>query len=153
MKLTEGDKAPAFRLPDHEGVERSLKDYKGNGLIIYFYPRAFTPGCTTQAGDFRDNYQAFIDAGYDIIGVSPDPVEKLDKFRQEHQLPFPLLADVDHKMADAYGAWGIKTNYGKEYEGLIRSTIVVGPSGKIEKGWYNVRAKGHAGRVSAELLS
>ena len=152
MKLTEGDKAPAFSLPDNTGTKRSLKDYRGKGLVIYFYPRAFTPGCTTQSCDFRDNYKAFIDNGYEILGVSPDPVERLDQFREQHSLPFPLLSDEDHKMAGAYGAWGVKQNYGKKYEGLIRSTIVLDPKGKVERAWYNVRAKGHAGRVTSELL-
>jgi peroxiredoxin Q/BCP len=152
MKLTEGDKAPPFDLPDHTGTDRGLTDYKGKGVVIYFYPRAFTPGCTTESCDFRDNYQAFVDAGYEIIGVSPDPVDRLDEFREQHALPFPLLSDEDHAMAEAYGAWGIKENYGKKYEGLIRSTIVVDGKGKVEKAWYNVRAKGHAGRVTSELL-
>ena len=127
-------------------------DFKGQPLVIYFYPKAFTPGCTTESCDFRDNHARFIAAGYKVIGVSPDPVEFLAKFRKEHDLPFPLLSDEDHTMAEAFGAWGIKKNYGKEYEGLIRSTFVVDRTGNIEHAWYNVRAKAHVGRVAKELL-
>ena len=113
----------------------------------------FTPGCTTESCDFRDNYAAFQKAGYEIVGVSPDPAERLSDFKDEYDLPFPLLADPDHEMADAYGAWGMKKNYGKEYEGLIRSTIVVDEQGRVEKAWYNVRAKGHADRVAGEVAN
>ena len=152
MTLQTGDKAPSFRRLDQAGVERTRDDYAGKGLVIYFYPRAFTPGCTTQACDFRDNYVTFQNAGYEIVGVSPDPVEKLDGFRAEHDLPFPLLSDEDHSMSAAYGAWGLKKNYGKEYEGIIRSTIVVDTDGLVEHAWYNVKAKGHAERIERELV-
>lgn len=152
MPLTPGDTAPFFDRLDHEGSQVTLDDYAGHGLVVYFYPRAFTPGCTTESCDFRDRHDRFYAAGYEIVGVSPDPVEKLAAFREEHDLPFPLLSDEDHSMAAAYGAWGVKKNYGKEYEGIIRSTIVVGPDGSVEQAWYNVRAKGHAGRVEQELV-
>lgn len=122
-------------------------------MIVYFYPRAFTPGCTTESCDFRDGYQTFQKAGYEIVGVSPDPVEKLEAFRQEFNLPFPLLSDTDHSMAEAFGAWGIKKNYGKEYMGIIRSTFGVDETGHIAHAWYNVRAKGHAGRVESDVLA
>ncbi len=150
MRLSPGDAAPGFTLPADDGSERSLSDF--DKVVIYFYPKAFTPGCTTESCDFRDNYAAFRDAGYEILGVSPDPVERLVRFRDEHGLPFPLLADTDHSMAEAYGAWGIKKNYGKEYEGLIRSTIVVA-GGLVEHAWYNVRAKGHAAKVTTEVAA
>jgi peroxiredoxin Q/BCP len=130
----------------------ALKDFKGRGLIIYFYPKAFTPGCTGEACDFRDRYEGFSGAGYEIVGISPDPAGKLTAFRAANNLPFRLLSDEDHSVAAAYGAWGTKTNYGREYEGLIRSTIVVGPDGRIEHVWRNVRAKGHAGRVARDVL-
>lgn len=152
MRLSEGDPAPAFERSDETGAKRSLAEFSGSGLVIYFYPRAFTPGCTTESCDFRDNHEAFAAAGYQIIGVSPDPVERLADFRAKHGLPFPLLSDEDHTMAEAYGAWGTKTSYGKKSVGLIRSTVVVGGDGTIERAWYNVRAAGHAGRVAGEVL-
>jgi peroxiredoxin Q/BCP len=144
--------APQFSRTDDQGTTRTSDEFRGQPLVIYFYPKAFTPGCTTESCDFRDNYSRFIAAGYQVIGVSPDPVEKLVEFRKEHELPFPLLSDEDHTMAEAFGAWGIKKNYGKEYEGLIRSTFVIDDAGRIEQAWYNVRAKAHVARVAKELL-
>lgn len=152
MQLESGQPAPAFNRQDQTGSSVSSKNLKGKKAIIYFYPKAFTPGCTTESCDFRDNYRGFQKAGYEIIGVSPDPIEKLDAFRAEHDLPFPLLSDTDHAMAEAFGAWGVKKNYGKEYLGIIRSTFVVDEKGRIEHAWYNVRAKGHADRVGSEVL-
>ncbi|HSF85345.1 MAG TPA: thioredoxin-dependent thiol peroxidase [Acidimicrobiia bacterium] len=151
MKLEAGSDAPFFSRPNQDGEDVTLDDYAGHRLVIYFYPRAFTPGCTTESCDFRDRHEALYAAGYEIVGVSPDPTDKLDDFRAEHDLPFPLLSDEDHSMAEAYGAWGVKKNYGKEYEGLIRSTIVVDEAGKVEHAWYNVRAKGHVARVESTL--
>ena len=152
MKLEPGDKAPAFALADDEGTVRTAEDFVGTGLVIYFYPKAFTPGCTGESCDFRDNHQRFAAAGYQIVGVSPDPVNKLAEFRDEYELPFPLLSDANHEMAEAFGAWGVKKNYGREYEGLIRSTFVIDGNGLIEHAWYNVRAKEHVARVSADVL-
>lgn len=152
MALQTGDKAPAFARPDQTGAMRSGDDFADQKLVIYFYPKVFTPGCTTQACDFRDSYSSFQNAGYQILGVSPDPVEKLEPFRAEHDLPFPLLSDEDHSMAEAYGAWGLKKNYGREYEGLIRSTIVIDENGRVTKAWYNVKARGHAERIERELV-
>lgn len=151
MPLEPGDPAPFFSRPDHEGREVTLDDYAGHGLVVFFYPKAFTPGCTTESCDFRDRHDRFYAAGYEIVGVSPDPVDVLADFRNDHALPFPLLSDADHSMAAAYGAWGTKKNYGREYEGLIRSTIVIGPDGTIERAWYNVRATGHGARVAREM--
>ena len=125
----------------------------GKPAVIYFYPKAFTPGCTTESCDFRDNYAAFQNAGFEILGVSPDPVDQLEAFRTEYGLPFRLISDADHSMAEAFGAWGMKKNYGKEYEGLIRSTFTIDADGTIGHAWYNVRAKGHAGRVESEVLA
>jgi len=153
MQLQVGDIAPEFTRPDHTGALVSKKDFAGTPVVIYFYPKAFTPGCTAESCDFRDSYTAFQNAGYEILGVSPDPVDRLEAFREEHRLPFPLISDEDHSMASAYGAWGIKQNYGKEYEGLIRSTFTIDGDGRISHAWYNVRAKGHADRVESELLS
>lgn len=151
MKLEPGAEAPYFNRRDQDGNDVTLDDYAGHRLVIYFYPRAFTPGCTTESCDFRDRYEGFYAAGYEILGVSPDPVDKLNDFRAEHALPYPLLSDEDHSMAEAFGAWGIKKNYGKEYEGLIRSTIVLNEAGQVEHAWYNVKATGHAERVAKQL--
>ncbi len=152
MQLEVGDAAPSFKQPDHTGTQVSNRDLAGSRAVIYFYPKAFTPGCTTESCDFRDNYRAFQAAGYEILGVSPDPVDRLEAFRQEHDLPVPLLSDPDHKMAEAFGAWGLKKNYGKEYEGIIRSTFTIDEHGRIDRAWYNVRAKGHAARVGSDVL-
>ena len=151
MRLDTGDTAPFFSRLDHEGAEVTLDDYAGHRLVIFFYPKAFTPGCTAESCDFRDRHEPFYAAGYEILGVSPDPVDRLAAFRAEHGLPYPLLSDEDHTMAEAFGAWGTKKNYGKEYEGLIRSTFVLDADGTVEQAWYNVRAKGHAARVAREV--
>ena len=151
MTVEAGDPAPDFTLTDDQGDEVSLSDFDGKHLVLYFYPKAFTPGCTTQACDFRDNHQVFASAGYEILGVSPDPVDKLAEFREEYDLPFRLLSDEDHEVAEAYGAWGTKKNYGKEYEGIIRSTFVIGPDGTLEEAHRNVRAKGHVDRIATGI--
>jgi peroxiredoxin Q/BCP len=144
--------APAFTLSDQDGRPHSLKDHAGRRLIIFFYPKAMTPGCTAEACDFRDAYDDFVAAGFDIIGISPDPPESNKRFRERFGLPFPLLSDAKHSAAVAYEAWGTKTNYGKEYEGLIRSTFVVGPDLTVEREFRNVRATGHVDRLRRELL-
>jgi peroxiredoxin Q/BCP len=151
MPLETGKAAPKFTAVDDRGEKVRLADFKGRKLVIYFYPKAFTPGCTAESCDFRDNYHAFLKAGYEVAGVSPDPPGRLRAFREKHDLPFRLLSDENHSIATKYGAWGKKKNYGKEYEGVIRSTIVVDEAGKVEHAWHNVRAKGHVGRVEKEL--
>lgn len=151
MSLAPGDQAPGFVATDHDGRTVRLEDYAGRNLVLYFYPKAFTPGCTTQACDLRDRYQTFTAAGYEVIGVSPDSPERLAEFRAEHELPFPMLADEDHTIARAYGAYGTKKNYGREYEGIIRSTFVIGADGRIVEAWTNVRAKGHGDRLARML--
>jgi peroxiredoxin Q/BCP len=118
---------------------------------MYFYPKAFTPGCTTEACDFRDHYQAFFDAGYAIVGISPDEPNKLARFHDEYSLPFSLISDPDHLIAESFGAWGSKKNYGREYEGLIRSTIAIDEDGIVTDVWYNVKAKGHVDRVERSV--
>ncbi len=153
MRLETGDEAPFFNRLNQAGEPVTSDDYAGHRLVIYFYPKAFTPGCTTESCDFRDRHEAFYEAGYEIVGVSPDPVEKLDAFRIEHDLPFPLLSDEDHSMAEAFGAWGTKKNYGKEYEGIIRSTVVLDEESRVAHAWYNVRAKGHVARIATELTT
>lgn len=150
-RLTTGDVAPAFTAPDHHGNQVSLKDFAGKKVIVYFYPKAMTPGCTTQACDFRDNIARFEADGYQVVGISPDPVDKLAKFQEKEQLTFPLLSDEDHQIAASYGAWGEKKNYGKVYEGLIRSTIVIDTDGTVELAQYNVRAKGHVDKLRRDL--
>lgn len=143
--------APGFTLTDSEGGSVSLKDLLGSRLIIFFYPAAMTPGCTAEACDFRDDYSMFTDAGYRIIGISPDAPERNQAFRDKHGLPFPLLSDPNHVVAEAFGAWGTKINYGREYEGLIRSTFVIDADGTILHELRNVRAKGHVGRLESLL--
>jgi len=152
MQLEPGAEAPFFSRANQDGATVTLDDYAGHKLVLYFYPAAFTPGCTTESCDFRDSHSRFYASGYEIIGVSPDPPDKLEAFRAEHDLPFPLLSDEDHTMAEAYGAWGTKKNYGREYEGIIRSTIVVDEDAKVEHAWYNVKATGHVARVASSLV-
>jgi thioredoxin-dependent peroxiredoxin len=145
-------RAPTFTLTDEAGNQVSSKDFAGKSTIVFFYPAAMTPGCTQEACDFRDNHQALLDAGFEVVGVSPDEPERNAKFREKEGLPFRLLSDPAHKVAEAFGAWGIKKNYGREYEGLIRSTFVIGPSGDIEREYRNVKATGHVARVTKDLL-
>ncbi|GAA4473866.1 thioredoxin-dependent thiol peroxidase [Enteractinococcus fodinae] len=150
-RLKPGDTAPEFSLPDANGNTVSLSDYAGQKVIVYFYPKAMTPGCTTQACDFRDRMERFSADGYTVIGISPDAVKSLDKFTEKENLNFPVLADEDHKVAEAYGAWGEKKNYGKVFEGLIRSTIVIDEEGKVTEAQYNVKAKGHVDKLRRDL--
>ncbi|MFF6780265.1 thioredoxin-dependent thiol peroxidase [Streptomyces sp. NPDC012510] len=150
-RLQPGDVAPAFTLPDADGNEVSLSDHKGRKVIVYFYPAALTPGCTKQACDFTDNLELLTDAGYDVLGISPDAPEKLAKFREKESLKVTLLGDPDKTVLDAYGAFGEKKNYGKTYMGVIRSTIVVDEEGKVERALYNVRATGHVAKIIKDL--
>jgi peroxiredoxin Q/BCP len=146
-----GTEAPAFTLKDSHGKDVSLSSTPGRNTIVYFYPAASTPGCTKEACDFRDSLASLQAAGYDVLGISPDPVAKLAKFAAAEELSFPLLSDEDHAVAEAYGAWGEKKNYGKTYQGLIRSTIVVDPDGKVALAQYNVRATGHVAKLRRDL--
>ena len=139
-RLEVGDTAPAFSLPDADGNTVKLSDYKGRKVIVYFYPAASTPGCTKEACDFRDNLAELNDAGLDVVGISPDKPEKLAKFRDKEGLTFPLLADPDRTVLEAWGAYGEKTMYGKTVQGVIRSTFVVDEKGKIALAQYNIRA-------------
>ncbi|MDF0531025.1 thioredoxin-dependent thiol peroxidase [Tsukamurella sp. 8F] len=150
-RLSPGDPAPSFTLPDADGNEVSLADYRGRRVVLYFYPAAMTPGCTKQACDFRDNLAELNDAGLDVVGVSPDKPEKLARFRDRDELTFPLLTDPDKAVLTAYGAFGEKKMYGKTVTGVIRSTFVVGPDGKIEIAQYNVRATGHVAKLRRDL--
>ncbi len=141
--LAEGDKAPAFALPDQDGKTVRLKDFKGQTVVLYFYPRADTPGCTTQACGIRDRSDEYAAAGAKVIGVSPDQPEKIKKFDDKHGLGFTLLGDVDHEVADAYGAWGEKSMYGKKYMGMLRSTFIIDAKGKIVRVFPKVQPKKH----------
>ncbi len=147
-----GDRAPAFTLPDDTGSSMSLADYAGRKLVMFFYPKAMTPGCTKEACDFRDRADALLAADFSVVGLSPDPIERLVAFKERESLTYPLLSDEDHIVAAAYGAWGMKKNYGREYEGLIRSTFVVGGDGLLLNVYRNVRAAGHVARVTRDLL-
>jgi peroxiredoxin Q/BCP len=150
-KLDAGDKAPAFTLPDQDGAKVSLKDFAGSQVVVYFYPRDDTPGCTKEACQFNDNLQAFSRAEVTVLGISADSADKHQKFRAKYGLEFPLLTDADHKVGEAYGAWGEKTLYGKKSIGVIRSTFLIGADGKVARAWYHVKADGHADKVLAEL--
>jgi len=150
-KLAVGDKAPDFTLPDSTGKDVSLSDYAGQHVIVYFYPRAGTPGCTKQACDFRDNLAVLNDAGYQVLGISPDSRQALAKFAENQQLTFPLLSDPDKKVMREWGAFGEKKNYGKVVQGVIRSTFVVAPDGTLAEVRYNVRATGHVAMLLKNL--
>jgi peroxiredoxin Q/BCP len=150
-RLAQGEPAPDFTLTDPDGKQVSLSDHRGRKVIVYFYPAAMTPGCTTQACDFRDNIASLGAAGYTVLGVSPDSPDKLAKFRERDAVPYPLLSDPHHATLEAYGAWGEKTMYGKKVTGVIRSTIVVDEDGKVQLAEYNVKATGHVAKLRREL--
>jgi peroxiredoxin Q/BCP len=151
-RLEAGAPAPDFTLPDDTGSEVTLSDLRGQKVILYVYPAAMTPGCTTQACDFRDSLDSLTAAGFTVLGLSPDPPERLAEFRARDHLTFPLLSDADRSVLQAFGAWGDKTLYGKKTTGVIRSTFVIGEDGTIEKAMYNVKATGHVARLRAELV-
>lgn len=150
-RLSAGDPAPAWTLDSHDGGSVSLSDYAGRRLVIFFYPAAMTPGCTTQACDFRDSLQPLRAAGYDVVGISPDPPAKLARFVEKESLTYPLLADPDKAVLEAYGAFGEKKLYGKTVVGVIRSTMVVAPDGTVELAKYNVKATGHVASLRKAL--
>lgn len=151
VRLNPGDPAPDFTLPDADGKEVSLSDYRGRRVIVYFYPAASTPGCTKQACDFRDNLTDLNDAGLTVLGISPDAPAKLAKFRDAESLTFPLLSDESKATLTAYGAYGEKTMYGRTVTGVIRSTFVVSPDGTLEQTQYNVKATGHVAKLRKDL--
>ncbi|NEK59210.1 thioredoxin-dependent thiol peroxidase [Geodermatophilus sabuli] len=151
VRLAPGDPAPEFTLPDADGTPVSLADHRGRRVIVYCYPAALTPGCTTQAIDFTAAAGELAEAGLDIIGISPDPPEKLLRFREKEELGITLVSDVDKEVLRAYGAFGPKKLYGKEVVGVIRSTFVVDGEGRIEKASYNVKATGHVAKLRREL--
>jgi len=151
MRLSPGDPAPDFSLPDDAEKPVTLMQFRGQRVVVYFYPAALTPGCTKQACDFRDNLAELNDAGYQVIGISPDTQAKLAKFVSNEGLTFPLLGDPEKTVIEAWGAYGEKKNYGKTYLGVIRSTFVVDADGKIAHAFYNVRATGHVAKLIRDL--
>jgi thioredoxin-dependent peroxiredoxin len=148
-ELAVGSKAPAFKLPRNDGGSVSLADFKGRNLVIYFYPKADTPGCTREAIDFSKLRTDFQKGGTDILGVSADPVEAQDKFRTKHDLKVTLLSDETHKMLEAYGVWGKKSMYGRTFMGITRATFLIGSDGRIARIWPKVKVDGHAADVLA----
>jgi peroxiredoxin Q/BCP len=145
--LKAGDKAPNFESKDNSDKTIKLSDFKGKKLVIFFYPKADTPGCTAEACDLRDNYQTFLKKGYEILGVSADPAKKQQKFIDKYNLPFKLLADVDKKVINAYGVWGPKKFMGREYDGIHRTTFIIDQNGRIEEIISKVKTKEHAAQI------
>jgi thioredoxin-dependent peroxiredoxin len=150
-RLSPGDAAPEFTLPTDNGDQLTLKDLRGRKVILYAYPAAMTPGCTTQACDFRDSLGSLQAAGFEVIGISPDAPAKLAKFRERDAITFPLVSDQDKSVLTAYGAWGEKQMYGKTVTGVIRSTFVIDEDGTVERALYNVKATGHVAKLRRDL--
>jgi peroxiredoxin Q/BCP len=151
MPISSGVPAPEFSLPDEANKIHRLSDFRGQTVVLYFYPKDDTPGCTTEACNFRDDYGDFINANIVILGVSPDNTKSHAKFKQKFELPFPLLADEGHKICDLYQVWGPKKFMGREYEGVLRTTFVIGPDGNIAKVFENVKPAVHSAEVMAAV--
>jgi peroxiredoxin Q/BCP len=151
MTLPAGSPAPDFELPDETGALRRLSDYRGSPVVLYFYPKDDTPGCTVEACSFRDGYGDYRNAGVTVLGVSPDTAKKHTKFKEKYQLPFTLLADGEHKVCELYGVWGRKKLMGREYDGVFRTTFVIDPAGVIVKVFEKVKPDGHSAEVLRAL--
>jgi len=151
MALGEQSPAPDFELEDETGAIRSLKEFRGKPVVLYFYPRDDTPGCTKEACNFRDDYGEYTKAGVVILGVSPNTVKSHAKFKAKYHLPFPLLADIDHKVCELYGVWGRKKSMGREYEGVLRTTFLIDANGVIKRVFPNVKPDSHSAEVLAAL--
>jgi len=151
MAVAAGVPAPDFSLPDENGVTHTLSEFRGKFVVLYFYPKDDTPGCTTEACNFRDDYSAYEKAGAVILGVSPDSSKSHTKFKQKFHLPYTLLADEGHQVCDLFGVWGPKNFKGREYDGVYRTTFVIGPDGNIAKVFENVKPDGHSQEVLAAL--
>jgi len=151
MPISANQPAPDFELPDETGKLRTLSEFRGQPVVLYFYPKDDTPGCTVEACNFRDDYHIYRENGVTILGVSPDSAKSHTKFIDKFSLPFPLLADEGHKVCDAYGAWGEKKNMGRTYDGVLRTTFLIGPDGTILKVFENVKPAGHSAEVLAAL--
>ena len=145
--LKKGDEAPRFEAKDQQGNTIRLQDYLGKKLVLFFYPKASTPGCTAEACDLRDNYQTFLSRGYDVLGVSADSAKRQENFKNKYELPFPLLADEDKAVINAFGVWGPKKFMGKEYDGIHRTTFIIGENGIIEEVISKVKTKAHAEQI------
>jgi peroxiredoxin Q/BCP len=145
--LKKGDEAPRFEAKDQQGNTIRLQDYLGKKLVLFFYPKASTPGCTAEACDLRDNYQTFLSRGYDVLGVSADSAKRQENFKNKYELPFPLLADEDKAVINAFGVWGLKKFMGKEYDGIHRTTFVINENGIIEEVISKVKTKAHAEQI------
>lgn len=143
MTVTVGEKAPDFTLQNQDGKNVTLSQYKGKNIVLYFYPKDMTPGCTTQACDFRDEYSEFEKLNTVVLGVSPDPIERHQKFIEKHGLPFPLLADTENEVAKLYDVWKLKKMFGNEFYGIERSTFIIDAEGIVRKEWRKVKVKGH----------
>jgi peroxiredoxin Q/BCP len=153
MVLSVGEKAPEFELMDNEGHPQKLSDYRGQTIVVYFYPRDDTPGCTKEACSFRDSYGEFRRAGVEVIGISPDSEKSHTKFIEKYELPFTLLSDPDHKVCEAFGVWGTKKMAGREYEGVYRTTFIIGPDGVIKEVFENVKPADHSQEVLAAVMA
>jgi peroxiredoxin Q/BCP len=149
--LKKGDKAPYFKGVDQNNNEISLDDFKGRKLILYFYPKDNTPGCTAEACDLRDNYNLWLEKGYSVVGVSPDIIKSHQKFAEKYSLPFPLISDPDKEILKAYGVWGLKKNYGREYEGVFRTTFIIDEEGIITDVFKKVKTKEHTKQILEKL--
>jgi peroxiredoxin Q/BCP len=149
--LKKGDKAPYFKGVDQNNNEISLDDFKGRKLILYFYPKDNTPGCTAEACDLRDNYNLWLEKGYSVVGVSPDIIKSHQKFAEKYNLPFPLISDPDKEILKAYGVWGLKKNYGREYEGVFRTTFIIDEEGIITDVFKKVKTKEHTKQILEKL--
>lgn len=151
MPVQDGVQAPAFTLTDETGIARSLSDFRGAPVVLYFYPKDDTPGCTTEACNFRDDYSAYQQAGVVILGISPDSPKSHAKFKAKYHLPFTLLADEDHQVCDLYEVWGLKKFMGREYDGVFRTTFLIGAQGEIIRVFENVKPADHSAEVLAAL--
>jgi thioredoxin-dependent peroxiredoxin len=151
MPISAGGYAPNFTLMDESETLRSLSDYRGRPVVLYFYPKDDTPGCTKEACNFRDDYSQYDKAGVEILGVSPDSARSHTRFKEKFDLPFTLLADTERAVSQAYGVWGLKKKMGREYEGIYRTTFLIGPDGRILKVFENVRPADHSAEILAEL--
>lgn len=151
MPISSNIPAPDFSLPDENGVSHRLSDFKGKPVVLYFYPKDDTPGCTTEACNFRDDFPKYVEAGIVLLGVSPDSAKSHAKFKTKHNLPFTLLADESHQVCELYGVWGRKKYMGREYDGVFRTTFLIGADGNILKVFENVKPDGHSAEVIAAL--
>ncbi len=147
MPISSGIPATDFTLLDETETEHKLSDYRGNPVVLYFYPKDDTPGCTTEACNFRDDYSAYQEAGVTILGVSPDSPKRHANFKAKYDLPFTLLADAEHEVCELYGVWGLKKSFGREYEGVFRTTFLISPEGEIIKVFKNVKPAAHSAEV------